>query len=52
MCARLDGVVPAVTAHVHQVPGELVVLILASVAMEQDVIMKQVSVFCVVKSMI
>lgn len=44
MCARLDGTVLAVTAHVHQVPGELAVLILASVAMGRDAIMKQVNV--------
>lgn len=44
MCARQGGVVLAVTALAHQVPGELAVLIPASVAMEQDAIMRRANV--------
>lgn len=44
MCARQGGVALAVIGLVHQVPGELAVLILASVAMEQDAIMRRANV--------
>lgn len=43
-CASLGGVDHAVTALVHQAPGELVVLTLVNVAMELGAIMRQVSV--------
>lgn len=41
--ARLGGADHVVTAPVLQVPGVLVVLMLANAEMEQDAIMKQVS---------